>query len=143
IGRVIFLLLFAAIVFAIFLTAITAWLHTRLKIRQGAALALFLCVSCAVVALLIWMQGPNAVEQFNDLETELPVAAHSLLNQLKSYQWGQWLLRQSPGAEQVSSGFSFAITRIGGIVVSSATVVAGLIIVFSLSIYLCSEPGIY
>src|ERR1035441_1988347 len=56
IGRVIFLLLFAAIVFAIFLTAITAWLHTRLKIRQGAALALFLCVSCAVVALLIWMQ---------------------------------------------------------------------------------------
>ena len=143
IGRVIFLLLFASIVFAIFLTAITDWLHTRLKIKQGAALALFLCVSLAVIALLIWMQGPNAVEQFNDLETELPVAAHSLLNQMKSYQWGQWLLRQSPGAEQVSSGFSFAITRIGGIVVSSATVIAGLIIVFSLSIYLCSEPGIY
>jgi predicted PurR-regulated permease PerM len=53
------------------------------------------------------------------------------------------LLRQSPGSEQVSSGFSFALTRIGGIVVSSATIFAGLIIVFSLSVYLSSEPGTY
>jgi predicted PurR-regulated permease PerM len=143
IGRVIFLLLFASIVGAIFLTAITGWLHTRLKIKEGAALALFLCVSVALIALLIWIQGPNAVQQFADLETELPLAARSLLAQIKTHTWGQWLLRQSPGTEQISNGFSFAITRIGGIVVSSATVLAGLIIVFSLSIYLSSEPGMY
>jgi len=143
IGRVIFLLLFASVIGAVLLTTVSDWLHTRLKIKQGAALALFIFFSLGLVALVIWAQGPNIVEQFADLETELPLAAHSLLAQVQSHQWGQWLLRQSPGAEQVSSGFSFAITRIGGIVVSSATILAGLVIVFSLSIYFSSEPGMY
>jgi predicted PurR-regulated permease PerM len=143
IGRVIFLLLFASIVFTIFLTSIADWLHTRLRIRQGAALALFICVTFAIIALLVWILGPNAVQQVADLEIELPLAAHSLLNQLQSHQWGQWLLRQSPGSEQISNGFSFALTRIGGIVVSSVTIIAGLVIVFSLSIYFAAEPEMY
>jgi predicted PurR-regulated permease PerM len=143
IGRVIFLLLFASAIGAVLLTTVSDWLHTRFKIKQGAALALFICVSFAVVGLLGWMLGPNVVEQFADLEAELPVAAHSLLGQLQSHQWGQWLLRQSPASEQVSSGFSFALTRIGGIVVSSVTILAGLVIVFSLSVYFSSEPGMY
>jgi len=143
IGRVIFLLLFASIIGAVFLTFIADWLHTRFNIKPGAALALFICVSFAVVGAVIWIQGPNIVAQFAELETQLPVAAHSLLGQVQKHQWGQWLLRQSPGSEQVSNGFNFAITRIGGIVVSSVTIIAGLVIVFSLSIYLSSEPGLY
>ena len=67
IGRVIFLLVFASVVGAILLTTISDWLHTRLKIKQGHALALFLCVSFAVVALLVWMLGPSVVDQFADL----------------------------------------------------------------------------
>lgn len=143
IGRVIFLLLFASIIGAVFLTAIADWLHERLKIKQGIALALFISASLALIALFIWMQGDNVAQQFAALEIELPAAAHKLLAQVQSHQWGQWLLRQSPGSEQVSNGFNFAITRIGGIVVSSATVIAGLVIVFSLSLYLAVEPGMY
>jgi predicted PurR-regulated permease PerM len=142
-GRVIFLLLFASVIFAVLLTTISDWLHARFKIKHGLALVLFLCVTLALVALVIWSQGPNIVQQFADLEVELPIAARSLMGQIRSHQWGQWLLRQSPGSEQVSSGFSFAITRIGGIVVSSATILAGLVIVFSLSIYFAAEPGMY
>jgi predicted PurR-regulated permease PerM len=143
IGRVIFLLLFASVVGAILLTTTSNWIHTRLKIKQGHALALFICVSFAVVALLVWMLGPNVVDQFADLEVELPRAAHSLLNQLQTHQWGQWLLHQSPGSSQLSDGFSFAITRIGGIVVSSVTILIGVFIVFSLSVYFSAEPGMY
>ena len=143
IGRVIFLLLFASIVGAILLTTTSDWLHSRLKIKQGHALALFIFVFFAVVALLVWMLGPNVVDQFADLEIQLPRAAHSLLNQVQTHQWGQWLLRQSPGSSQLSDGFSFAITRIGGIVVSSVTILIGLFIVFSLSVYFSAEPGMY
>jgi predicted PurR-regulated permease PerM len=143
IGRVVFLLLFAAIVGTIFLTAVTEWLHERLKIKQGAALALFILVALALVALLVWIQGPNAVEQFSELSVELPLAAHSLLTQLQSHTWGRWLLSQSPDSQHVSNGFSFALNRIGGIVLSSATIIAGLIIVLSLSIYMSAEPETY
>jgi predicted PurR-regulated permease PerM len=143
IGRVIFLLLFAAIIGAVLLTTVSDWLHTRLKIKQGQALVAFLFSAVAIIGLLIWIQGPNTVAQFADLEVELPQAAHKLMAQVQSHQWGQWLMRQSPGSEQLSDGFSFAITRIGGIVVSSATVLAGLVIVLSLSIYFASEPSMY
>ena len=143
IGRVIFLLVFAAIVGTIFLTAIADWLHQRLKIKRGLALSLFLVVSLGLLVLLGWLLGPNIADQFADLQVELPRAAHSLLNQMQTHQWGQWLLRQSPGSEQVANGFSFALTRIGGIVVSSATIFAGLVIVLSLSIYFSAEPEMY
>jgi len=143
IGRVIFLLVFASVIGAVLMTAVAEWLSKKLRIRQGAALALFLLGSVAVVALVVWIQGANAVQQFALLETELPAAARQLLMQVKSHQWGQWLLQRSPDPEQVSSGFSFALTRIGGIVLSSATVVAGLVIVLSLSIYFAAEPGMY
>jgi predicted PurR-regulated permease PerM len=143
IGRVIFLLLFASIVGTVFLTSIADWLHTRLKIKRGAALALFIVVAFGVAALLGWSQGDNVARQFAEMEVQLPTAAHQLLAQVQSHQWGQWLLRQTPGSEQVSNGFSFAITRIGGIVVSSATILAALLIVFVLSVYFSSEPETY
>jgi predicted PurR-regulated permease PerM len=128
-GRVIFLLLFAAIIGTIFLTAIGDWLQARLKIPRGIALTLFLIVSVGTFVLLGWLLGPNVADQFADLQVQVPKAAHSLLTQLESHQWGQWLLRQTPGSEQLANGFSFALTRIGGIVVSSATILAGLAIV--------------
>ena len=143
IGRVIFLLLFASIVGTVFLTSIAEWIHRRFRIRRGAALALFICLCFAVISLLAWSQGDNVTQQFAEMEVQLPRAAHLLLVQIQSHQWGQWLLRQSPGSEQVSNGFSFAITRIGGIVVSSATILAALVIVFSLSIYFSAEPETY
>jgi predicted PurR-regulated permease PerM len=143
IGRVIFLLVFAAVVGTIFLTAIADWLHRRLKIKRGLALSLFLVVSFGLLVLLGWLLGPNIADQFADLQVELPQAAHSLLNQMQSHQWGQWLLRQTPGSEQVANGFSFALTRIGGIVVSSATIIAGLVIVLILSVYFSAEPEMY
>jgi predicted PurR-regulated permease PerM len=143
IGRVIFLLLFASIVGSVLLTTVASWIHTRFKIKESIALSLFLVLSLAVAALLVWIQGPNAADQFAALEVELPKAAQSLLMQLQSHQWGQWLLQQTPGSDQISSGFSFALTHIGGIVVSSATILAGLVIVLSLSIYFSSEPGMY
>lgn len=143
IGRVIFLLLFASVIGAILLTTVSTWLQTRLRIKHGLALVLFLSAAVAFVGLLLWMQGPNIVQQLADLEAELPIAARTLLAQVESHSWGRWLLSQSPGAEQLSSGFSYAITRIGGIVLSSATVVAGLVIVLSLSIYFAVEPAMY
>lgn len=143
IGRVIFLLLFASIIGAVFLNAIGEALGKRFRIPRGLALALFLLASLIVAVLIFWIQGPNVVQQFAQLETDLPVAAHRILGQLQDHSWGRWLLTQSPDADQISAGFRYALTRIGGIVLSSVTLLAGFAIVLSLSIYLASEPEIY
>jgi predicted PurR-regulated permease PerM len=143
IGRVIFLLLFAAVIGAVLLTAVAEYLGARMRIRTGLALGLFLAAVTLLVGVAIWAQGPNFAVQFQQLGTQLPAAARQLLMELRYHSWGLWLLKQTPDPDQVSKGLSYAFSQIGGIVVSSATVLAGLVIVLSLSLYFAIEPGAY
>jgi predicted PurR-regulated permease PerM len=143
IGRVILMLVFASAIGAILLTTVADWLHKKFRIKQGLALVLFMLALVGAIALLVFVQGDNVARQFAMLEVELPSAARKLLAQVQSHQWGQWLLHMTPGSDQLSNGFNFAISQIGGIVVSSVTLLAGLVIVLSLSLYLSSEPGLY
>jgi predicted PurR-regulated permease PerM len=142
-GRVILLLLFAAIVVAVFLTAIVDWIKAKLKLNQGWALALILFTASALALLTLWISGPNIIEQFAKLQTDLPQAAQNLVERVKGQSWGRWLLAQWSGYSQLAENFSYALTRIGGIVVSTATLLAGLIIVAFLGLYLAAEPGVY
>jgi predicted PurR-regulated permease PerM len=59
------------------------------------------------------------------------------------YGWGRWLLAQWSGYSQLSSSVSSALTRIGGIVLSTATVLSGLVLVGFLGLYLAVEPEVY
>lgn len=142
-GRVILLLLFAAIVVAVFLTAIVDWIKAKLKLNQGLALALILFTASALALFTLWISGPNIIEQFAKLQTDLPLAAQNLVERVKGQSWGRWLLAQWSGYSQLADSFSYALTRIGGIVVSTATLLAGLIIVAFLGLYLAAEPGVY
>ncbi len=142
-GRVILLLLFAAIVVAVLLTAIVDWIKARLKLKPGLALALILFTAAALGFLSLWISGPNIIEQFAKLQTDLPQAAQHLVERVKGHGWGRWLLAQWSDYSQLSDSISYALTRIGGIVLSTASLLAGLVIVAFLSLYLAAEPDVY
>ena len=142
-GRVILLLLFAAIVVAVLLTAITDWIGAKLKLGRGLTLALFLITVFTLVALTLWIRGPHIIEQFASLQNDLPQAAHQLVERVKAQGWGRWLLAQWSDYSQLSGSFSYAFTRIGGIVLSAASLLAGLVIVAVLGLYLAAEPEVY
>jgi predicted PurR-regulated permease PerM len=142
-GRVILLLLFAAIVVAVFLTAVVDWMKAKLKLDHGLAFALILFTVSALALLTLWISGPNIIEQFAKLQTDLPQAAQNLMERVKGLSWGQWLLAQWSGYSQLANSFSYALTRIGGIVVTTASLVAGFVIVAFLGLYLAAEPGVY
>ncbi len=143
IGRVIFLLLFAAVVGAVLITAVGDWLGSRLRMRRSFALAVFFLIVGLLIGVVLWLQGPTFVLQFQQLGTQLPAAARQIYAQITSHNWGHWLLSKTPDPGQVSDGLSFAFSSIGGIVVSSATLLAGLVIVLSLSVYFAIEPDLY
>lgn len=143
IGRVIFLLLFAAIIGAILLFAVSHALAQRLRLRRGLALLVFLILLLGIATLLFWVEGPNVLQQFAQLQSDLPIAFHRILGEVQETGWGRWLLAQSPDTDQISTGARFALTRIGGIVLTSATAIAGLAITLLLSLYLAAEPLIY
>jgi predicted PurR-regulated permease PerM len=142
-GRVILLLLFAGIVAAVLLTAVVDWLDTRFRLGRKLAFALILSLAVCCLSLIVWLSGPRIIDQLADLQTDLPKAAHDLVSRIRLYGWGRWLLTQWSGYSQLSSSVTSALTRIGGIVLSTATVLSGLVLVGFLGIYLAAEPGVY
>lgn len=142
-GRVIILLLFGAIVVAVLLTAVVDWLVKRFKLGRRTAFVLILSVAASLLALMVWRIGPSIIDQFADLQNDLPLAAHQLMARVEDYTWGRWMLAQWSGYSQLSSSVSSALTRIGGIVLSTATVLSGLALVGFLALYLAAEPEMY
>lgn len=142
-AKVILMLLFAAIVVAVLITAVVEWLSERFKLTRRLSLSLILCVAGGVAGLAVWLSGSSFIAQFYDLQTDLPKAAHQLLGRVNGYGWGRWLVLQWSGYSQLAVNVSPALTRIGGIVLSTATVLSGLVLVGFLSIYLAAEPEVY
>jgi predicted PurR-regulated permease PerM len=73
-GRVVVMLLFASGVLAVLLSAVVEWVTTKLKIRCGFTFALLLGAGFVLVFLTFWIRGPSIIEQFTDLQTDLPQA---------------------------------------------------------------------
>ena len=142
-GRVILLLLFAAIVVAVLLTAIVDWVMPKLRLRRGLALTLILLIASVFAVLTLWISGPNIIEQFARLQADLPQAAHQLVERVKGQGWGRWLLAQWSDYSQLSDSVGYALTRIGGVVLSTASLLAGIVIVAFLGLYLAAEPDVY
>ncbi|MEG9432870.1 AI-2E family transporter [Terriglobus sp. ADX1] len=86
-GRVILMLLFAAIVVAALMTAVVEWLGTRSKIGRRISLLVILCVAGGLVGLTVWLSGPSIIAQFADLQSDLPQAAHQLTGRVNDHGW--------------------------------------------------------
>jgi predicted PurR-regulated permease PerM len=142
-GRIILMLLFAAIVVAALLTAVVEWLGGKFKLERRLSFPLILCSAIGLVALIVWLSGAGIIAQFADLQTDLPQAAHQLLGRINQYGWGRWLILQWSGYSQLSGTVSSALTRIGGIVLSTATLLSGIVLIGVLGLYLAAEPEVY
>jgi len=142
-GRVILLLLFAAVVVAVVLTALVDWLKATFKLSRSAAFGLILVLSAALLTLTIWLVGPRIIDQFAILQADLPQALHQIMDRVKGSGWGSWLLAQWSGSSQVAGNLTSTLTRIGGFVISTATLLAGLVLIGVLGLYLAAEPGLY
>lgn len=142
IARVILLLLFAAVLCALTLATASDWAHAKLKLPRIVALILLITAGAGAIALGIWLRGSEIAAQFSKLRMDLPIAAHTLLLQAQATDWGRWLVGLNANAQQLG-GLSFALSHIGGIVLSSATAITGLIVVGMASLYFAAEPETY
>jgi predicted PurR-regulated permease PerM len=143
IGRVILLLLFAAIVLASLLSAIIDWVMRKLRLGRNKAFALIMLVGVTLVILVLWLGGQNIIDQFASLQADLPQAVQKLLVHAREYSGGRWVLSQWSDYSQLSSSISYAVTQVGGIVLSTASLIAGLVIIAFLGVYLAAEPEVY
>ena len=142
-GRFILLQLFAATVLAILLTSVVGWVKAKLQIGRRLAFALIVLTAITLIAITLWISGPNIAEQFASLQADLPKAIQQLVERATGYGWGRWLLSHWTNYSQLSGNLSYALTRVGGMVLSAASLLAGLFIVAFLGVYLAAEPEVY
>ena len=141
--RVILLLLFAGVIGALLLSTATKWTGERFKLRRGLALATVVVSFTICIGLGIWLRGPALAQQFSDLQIDLPSAAHEVIMRVQANTWGSWLLSRYADQAQLSDGLAYALTRVGGVVITTASTLVGLFVILGVSLYVAAEPSTY
>lgn len=138
------LLLFAAVLFAVFLRALTAWTARHLRLSEGWSLAtviLLLAAGCIGVAWLLAPQIARQVDQFVDV---FPQTYERFTAVLRRYDWGAWLLnRTSQGVAENSGVLSSGVGLVGGAFSLTIETIVNFALIVIIGLYLAAEARMY
>ncbi len=141
----ILLIVFAAVLLAIFLRGLADILRRWIPIGEGWLVLLVTVLLIAVIAGAVALLAPSVAEQVRVLRVEIPKSAQQIGEFLSRYTWGQTLLAQLPNAEEVMASIdaSSMLTRAGGFFSSTIGAVGNVFIALLLAVYVATEPRFY
>ena len=139
------LLLFGAILVAIFLHGLAQIVRRYLRFGEGTSVLLVAAVLVSVLALSIYLLAPSIAEQIRVLREDLPKSIENVATYLSNLSWGRLILEHLPSTNEIvekvnNSGF---ISRVGGYFSSTLGALTNIALMLLLSIYLASEPKTY
>jgi predicted PurR-regulated permease PerM len=139
------LLVFGAVLLAIFLHGLATILRRYTNISQGFSVLLVSVLLFAVLSLTVWLLAPSIADQIKVLRVELPESADMIRAWLANYSWGKLLLEQIPGTNEIMQKVdaSSLLTRVGGYFSSTVGAVGNFFIMILLAIYFAAEPRFY
>ncbi|MFN2500948.1 MAG: AI-2E family transporter [Pyrinomonadaceae bacterium] len=139
------LLLFAAVLLAIFLRGLADLLGRYLHIRESFLVLIVAAAMVAILAGAIAGLAPSIADQVTNLRDELPRSAGAARDYVLQYGWGRAILGQLPSTEAISQNLASSgmLNRVGGIFSSTVGAIANFFITILLAIYFAVEPGFY
>lgn len=139
------LLLFGAVLLAIFLQGLAGIVLRYTNLTEGVAVLLVSFVLVAALAAGVWQLAPDVAEQMRHLRDELPVSAQRLGEQISQYSWGKVLIAQLPSTGQIIDTINTAsfLSRVGGFFTTTIGIIGNFFLVVLMAIYLASEPRFY
>lgn len=141
----ILMLLFVAILLAVFLRGLADLLNFYVKVSKGLALLivslLLLIIFLGSVALL----APSVTEQIKHLREELPNSVANVSQYVSRYDWGKAIIEQLPSADEIKDKINTVsfLSSVGDFFSSTAGMIANFFITILLAIYLAAEPRLY
>lgn len=139
------LLIFDAILVAIFIRGLAGLLGNIVKISEGwrvlAVSLIFVVLIVAAIALL----SPSVAQQIEHLREQLPQSARQAAEYISQYQWGKAIIDQLPSAADVTEavGSLSFISGVGGIFTSTIGAIGDFFIAILLALYFAFEPRLY
>jgi predicted PurR-regulated permease PerM len=139
------LLLFGAILLAIFLHGLANIVRRYARLSEGKSVLLVSAILVLILGLSIWLLAPSVAEQVKKLRGELPVSAQKASEYISNYSWGRAIVEQLPGTDELieKANDSSVWSRVGGVFSTTVGAITNIALMLLLAVYLASEPKLY
>lgn len=144
----ILMLVFAAVLIAIFLRGLADLINERLNIGEGKAVLLVSVLLILILGGGIALLAPSVAEQIRNLRAEMPRSMQNVVAYLSGFGWGRAILDHLPAMPTIDEITDYLTTTsflssVGGFFSTTAGMVANFLITILLAIYFAAEPKLY
>ena len=144
----ILMLVFAAVLIAIFLRGLADLINERLKIGESWAVLIVSILTLVILGGGIALLAPSVAEQIRNLRDELPRSIENVVMYLTQFGWGRAIIENLPKLPSVDEIFNNLATAsflssIGGFFSTTAGMITNFFITILLAIYFAAEPQTY
>lgn len=136
------LVVFAAILFAIFLDGLAAVIARRLPVSQGVSRGIVVILLAATLIAFMMIAGPGFGEQMSQLIERLPRAIERLNELMQAQSWGG-LLTHIEIANHIEPNPRQIIASVTGVFSTAFEALANVVLIFLIGIYLAVQPDLY
>jgi predicted PurR-regulated permease PerM len=136
------LILFAGLLFGLFLMALTDFVARWTRLPRGVALA---AVVLALLGLLVgvgWLVGPRVAGQATELADRLPRAVHDIYDRLQTVPAFRWAAAHFSSVTAMIPG-SGLTGRVTGYVYNVVDFFVEFVIVLFFGLFLATQPRLY
>ena len=139
------LLIFAAVLLAIFLRGLAELLGRIVHLSEGWLVMIVSVLLIAILAGAIALLAPSVADQVQHLRVELPKSAQQASSYISQFGFGRTLISYLPSIDEITKGISAVtlLSGVGGFFSSTIGAVGNFFIVILLAIYLATEPRLY
>lgn len=139
------LLIFSAVLIAIFLRGLAIPVARKLNIGEGWAVIGVSVILVLVLAGGIALLTPSVAEQVQILRVKLPESAVQVTQYINQFSWGQAISRSLPTPEVIMQKIDTGslISGVGGVFSSTVGAVGNFFVVILLAVYIAAEPKLY
>lgn len=137
------LLLFAGVLFAVFLNGVARPIAARTGVPYGGSLALVTVLLVGILGAGIAFLIPQIASQVTQLSEQLTASTASLQKQLEQYPMARLILERAPRLDEMFSQDSDFTSLVSRAFSTAFGFVGNAIIIFFVGLYLAADPGLY
>jgi predicted PurR-regulated permease PerM len=139
-----FFLVFASILFAVLLRAMTNWIHDKTKLPKGFALAISALLFFGIIFLTGWLIAPTIQQQIGELRDTLPASLERLKDQLNRTSWGSKAIEEIDiSQENMMPETQEIVNKARTFFASTISIITDIFIVIVIGVFFAASPQQY
>lgn len=137
------LVVFAGLLFAIFLRGVARPLRSRFQLGDGISVTLVLVGIFALLGGLGALIAPSVGPQIEEMAARLPGATERAIESIRAQPWGPWIIEQTPDPEQLVDRAGDLAANFFGAFATTIGALVNTLFALVLGVYLAINPGLY